>query len=55
MERRQEEEKKVVQPCPEDKKPKRFRLVRLEERFRIIRLEERIAPKATHKYCGWTL
>jgi hypothetical protein len=47
MEPRQE--KKVTEPRPaaEQEKPRRFRL---------IRLEERIAPKvATHKGCGWTL
>jgi hypothetical protein len=57
MEPRQE--KKVAEPRPADsrqERPRRFRLVRLEERFRIIRLEERIAPKVgTHKGCGWTL
>jgi hypothetical protein len=57
MEPRQE--KKATEPrpsVPEEERPRRFRLVRLEERFRLIRLEERIAPKvATHKTCTWTL
>ena len=55
MEPRKEDEK-VPQPRPEDKKPKRFRLVRLEERFRFIRLEERIAPRVItqKKDCSMT-
>jgi hypothetical protein len=33
MEPRKDEEKKTPQPRPEEKKPKRFRLIRLEERI----------------------
>jgi hypothetical protein len=49
MEPRQE--KKVPEPrpaVPKQDRPRRFR-------FQVIRLEERIAPKFTHKTCGWTL
>jgi hypothetical protein len=46
MEPRQEDQPKTPEPRQEAR-PKRFRLVRL---------EERIAPtRGTHKTCGWTL
>jgi hypothetical protein len=44
-------DKKVPEPrpaIPKQERPRRFR-------FQVVRLEERIAPKFTHKTCGWTL
>ena len=50
MEPRKEE--KVTKPRAEEKRVE----VKRPKRFRLIRLEERIAPShATHKTCTWTL
>jgi hypothetical protein len=49
MEPHREEPQKAPEAGAEQR-PKRFRIVKLEDRFRIIKLEERVAPRHSPRH-----